>query len=144
MWIMRRISGLRGADLDLVGSWGLERPNCFARDVDEDHPRSATGDETSWNSDLEGSNQNQNQNQNASNRQNRDEDSDSQHHAVLGVSMDDADGAVHVTAVLPGSPAAKAGLQVGDEIRSVDGDRIRTSQGLAEEIGESAPAAVST
>ncbi len=122
-----------------LGGWSARS---FARDVEEgDNPKSATGEDTSWSSDLEGSNQaNQNQNQNGSNRQNRGNDqSDSQHHAVLGVSMDDSDGAVHVTSVTPGGPAAKAGVQVGDEIRSVDGDRIRTAQGLAEEIGEKRP-----
>ena len=139
---MRRISGRFVAlvlTLVAMGGWSARS---FARDVEEgDNPKSATGDDTSWSSDLEGSNQaNQNRNQNGSNRQNRVNDqSDSQHHAALGVSMDESDGAVHVTSVLQGSPAAKAGLQVGDEIRSVDGDRIRTAEGLAEEIGDKRP-----
>lgn len=133
---MQRISGRSLALVLTVAALGAWSATCLARDVDNDNPRSATGDETSWGSDLEGSNQNQNQNQNGSGRQNRDQDSDPQHHAALGVTMDDAEGSVRVTSVLQGSPAARAGLQVGDEIRSVDGDKIRTSQGLAEEIGE--------
>lgn len=135
---MRRISGRSVALALTLAAFASWSGRTFARDVEEgDNPKSATGEDTSWSSDLEGSNQNQNQN--AGNRQNRNDNTDSQHHAVLGVSMDDADGAVHVTAVMPGSPAAKAGVQVGDEIRSVDGDRIRTAQGLAEEIGEKRP-----
>ena len=138
---MRRISGRSVAlvlTLVAMGGWSARS---FARDVEEgDNPKSATGEDTSWSSDLEGSNQaNQNQNQNGSNRQNRNDNSDSQHHAALGVTMDDSDGAVRVTSVLQGSPAAKAGLQVGDEIRSIDGDRIRSSEAVADEIGEKRP-----
>ncbi len=62
-----------------------------------------------------------------------------QHHAALGVSLREADGHVTVIAVLPGSPAARAGLQAGDVIRYVGDQRIATAQGLAEEIGEYRP-----
>lgn len=61
-----------------------------------------------------------------------------QHHAGLGVSLAQADGAVRVIAVAPGSPAAKAGVRVGDEIRYVNDQRIRT-HGLVDEIGEFRP-----
>jgi len=66
-------------------------------------------------------------------------DDDAQHHAALGVSLREADGHVTVIAVLPGSPAARAGLQAGDVIRYVGDQRIATAQGLAEEIGEYRP-----
>jgi membrane-associated protease RseP (regulator of RpoE activity) len=61
------------------------------------------------------------------------------HHAALGVSLNESDGRVTVLAVMPGSPAAKAGLRVGDQIRSVGDERIRTAKGLAEEIAENRP-----
>ena len=55
--------------------------------------------------------------------------------------MLESDGRVRVVAVMPGSPAARAGLQVGDEIRSVDDQRIRTTEGLTDEICEKQPGA---
>jgi membrane-associated protease RseP (regulator of RpoE activity) len=58
---------------------------------------------------------------------------------VLGVSLQESDGRVSVTAVMPGSPAAKAGLRVGDQIRYVGDQRIRTAEGLAEEVSEYRP-----
>jgi hypothetical protein len=66
-------------------------------------------------------------------------DADAQHHAALGISVVDHDGRVRVIAILPASPAAKAGLQVGDEIRYVDDQRIRTAEGLTDEVGEKQP-----
>jgi len=80
--------------------------------------------------------------QNGNDRRNQDRDqtdADAQHHAALGISVADNDGRVRVIAILPASPAAKAGLQVGDEIRYVDDQRIRTAEGLTEEVGEKQP-----
>ncbi len=68
-----------------------------------------------------------------------DDDDNVQHHAALGVSLNESDGHVRVIAVAPGGPAAKAGLRVGDEIRYVGDERIRTAQGLAEEIADYHP-----
>jgi len=73
--------------------------------------------------------------------QDRSNDEDASHHAGLGVSLLEQDGHVNVIAVMPGSPAAKAGVRVGDEIRYVNDDRIRTAQALAEEISENRPGA---
>ena len=74
---------------------------------------------------------------------NRDNDNDSnanaKHHAALGVSLQDGDGRLRVIAVLPGSPAALAGIRNGDEIISADGERVRTAQQLTDEIGEKQP-----
>lgn len=54
--------------------------------------------------------------------------------AVIGVD-DDADRpGVLVTAVLPASPAATAGLRVGDVVIAVDGRRVRTSRQLADAV----------
>ncbi len=69
---------------------------------------------------------------------NRD-DEDVEHHAALGVSIEETAKGVRVVAVLPASPAARAGLRVGDEIRYVGDQRIRTTDGLIEEIGEYRP-----
>lgn len=64
---------------------------------------------------------------------------DAQHHAALGVSLAESDGNVRVIAVAPGSPAAQAGIRVGDEIRYVNDQRIRTTHGLVEEISDFHP-----
>ncbi len=45
----------------------------------------------------------------------------------LGVELADRDGAATVTAVLPKTPAAAAGLRKGDRIREVDGKEVSTS-----------------
>ncbi len=84
-------------------------------------------------------NQNGQQNPNNQNRRNDNDDDDAQHHAALGVSLRESDGHVTVIAVLPGSPAARAGLRNGDVIRYVGDQRIATAAGLAEEIGEYKP-----
>jgi hypothetical protein len=112
----------------------------FGRDKDKDsagdQPSSAS--DSSNNDSQSAHNDRSDQNRNNNNNNNSD---DAQHHAALGISMVEADGHVRVTAVLPGSPAAKAGLQAGDEIRAVDDQRIRTAQGLTDEIGEQQPGA---
>ncbi|HET8606241.1 MAG TPA: trypsin-like peptidase domain-containing protein [Gaiellaceae bacterium] len=52
-------------------------------------------------------------------------------HAYLGVSIGDAPGGgVRVGAVKPDSPAAKAGLQVGDVITALDGHSVADSAAL--------------
>lgn len=62
-----------------------------------------------------------------------------QHHAVLGVSLAEQNGRVRVIAVMPGSPAAKAGIEPGDEIRKVNDERIHSARELADEIEEQRP-----
>lgn len=52
--------------------------------------------------------------------------------------LDKASGAL-IAKVLPASPAAKAGLQVGDIVRSVNGEEIRTSSDLPVMVGAMAP-----
>jgi predicted metalloprotease with PDZ domain len=59
---------------------------------------------------------------------------DAEHQAALGVTLSDASGGVRVTSVVPGSPAANIGLRVGDEIRSVDGQQVGSTQGLIDGI----------
>ena len=87
-----------------------------------------------------GTTRNQTRNNQSSDQNRRsDRDDDAQHHASLGISMHEDDGRVTVIGVMPGSPAAKAGLRVGDTIRYVGDQKIATAQGLAEEIGEYRP-----
>ena len=52
--------------------------------------------------------------------------------------LDKASGAL-IAKVLPGSPAAKAGLQVGDIVRSVNGEEVRASSDLPVMVGAMAP-----
>jgi hypothetical protein len=82
--------------------------------------------------------QNQQASKDQSNR-NADDDADAKHHAVLGVSLAENDGRLRVIAVLPGSPAAGAGIRNGDEITTADGERVRTAQQLVDEIGDKQP-----
>jgi photosystem II stability/assembly factor-like uncharacterized protein len=48
----------------------------------------------------------------------------------LGVATADAPGGARVEQVTPASPAAKAGLQVGDVLTAIDGREVRGTQGL--------------
>jgi putative serine protease PepD len=45
-------------------------------------------------------------------------------HAYLGVGIEGVAGGARVTSVAPGTPAAKAGLRVGDVITAVDGESV--------------------
>jgi membrane-associated protease RseP (regulator of RpoE activity) len=67
------------------------------------------------------------------------DDDDVEHHAALGVSFEEVAKGLRIVAVMPGSPAARAGLRVGDEIRFVGDQRVRTTQELIEEIGKHRP-----
>jgi membrane-associated protease RseP (regulator of RpoE activity) len=87
---------------------------------------------------VSGQAENQSSNLDQNNRTGRNDD-DATHHASLGVSLSDSDGRVTVLAVMPGSPAAKAGLRAGDEIRYVGDQRVRDAQSVAEEIADSRP-----
>ena len=60
-------------------------------------------------------------------------------HAYLGVSLEDGDDAPQVTAVSDGSPAASAGLRVGDEIVEIDGDPVGSGDDLRAELEEREP-----
>ena len=57
-------------------------------------------------------------------------------HAYLGVSLEEGDGGPRVAAVTAGSPAAAAGVQVGDVIVELDGDEIGSADDLREAIDE--------
>jgi putative serine protease PepD len=59
-------------------------------------------------------------------------------HAYLGVSLPD-DGAAMLGQVVAGSPAARAGLQQGDEVTAVDGKAIKSGDELREAIDAHKP-----
>jgi len=53
------------------------------------------------------------------------------HHAALGVTLnEDAAGNLYIRRVLPGSPAEEAGLRKGDEILTVDSQRVNHTEEL--------------
>jgi putative serine protease PepD len=60
-------------------------------------------------------------------------------HAYLGVSVETVNGAVRITQVRSGTPAASAGLKEGDRIASVDGKPITSSDGLTSAIAAKKP-----
>jgi putative serine protease PepD len=55
-------------------------------------------------------------------------------HAYLGVSVEDGDGGARIAEVRPGTPAAKAGLQVGDIVTEADGKTIATGDELRQTV----------
>jgi putative serine protease PepD len=59
-------------------------------------------------------------------------------HAYLGVSLPD-DGGASFGEVRPGTPAARAGLQAGDEVVEVDGEPIQSGDELREVIDSHKP-----
>jgi serine protease Do len=58
----------------------------------------------------------------------------------LGIQFDDAPGVgLRVRGVLDGSPAAQGGLRAGDVILSIDGQKLKESEGLRFLVAEMAP-----
>ena len=55
-------------------------------------------------------------------------------HAYIGVSLEDGSQGPRVAAVSDGSPAAKAGVRVGDVITAIDGNTVRSADDLRGEI----------
>jgi S1-C subfamily serine protease len=69
------------------------------------------------------------------------------HRAYLGISAGDATKGVYVAAVTAGGPAAKAGIQAGDVIVSIDGEATSTAASLSAVLtgltpGQKVPAVV--
>ncbi len=54
--------------------------------------------------------------------------------AYLGVNLEDKEGGAEVTFVSPGSPAEKAGLEVGDLVVNVDGNAVLSRETLLERV----------
>ena len=57
----------------------------------------------------------------------------------LGISLGDGDAGVGVADVTEGSPAAKAGLQPGDQIQSIDGQPMRSMEQVVDTVGSHSP-----
>jgi putative serine protease PepD len=60
-------------------------------------------------------------------------------HAYLGVSIAAGTGGVALTEVRPGTPAERAGLQQGDVITSIDGQKVSDPTSLSEAIDAKQP-----
>ncbi len=58
---------------------------------------------------------------------------------AVGVFLYESEDHVLVSKVVPKSPAEKVGLRVGDDIRYVDKERIKSAQGLIDEIASVHP-----
>jgi putative serine protease PepD len=58
-------------------------------------------------------------------------------HAYVGVRIEDATGGARITTVTSGSPAAKAGLKVGDVITAFDGKAITSANNLTAAVSNS-------
>lgn len=56
----------------------------------------------------------------------------------MGIGFEDAEGAVLVTLVMPASPAAAAGIEVGDTVTAVNGAAV-TAENIAETLANHAP-----
>jgi len=54
----------------------------------------------------------------------------------MGIRMEEREGRIFVEAVVPGSPAAKAGMEKGDELVAFDGDPVRESIDVSYRVGE--------
>ncbi len=63
------------------------------------------------------------------------------HGGFLGVRLStvEDDGGVEIEQVVPGSPAAAAGLETGDVVRAIDGDAIEDAEDFVERIGRHKP-----
>ena len=62
----------------------------------------------------------------------------------LGVrisTLEDDGGAVEIEQVVPDSPAEAAGLETGDVVRAIDGQRVRDAEDFVESIGRKRPGA---
>jgi len=55
-------------------------------------------------------------------------------HAYVGIRIEDVTGGARITQVVSGSPAAKAGLKVGDVITSFDGKTITSADDLTADV----------
>jgi membrane-associated protease RseP (regulator of RpoE activity) len=63
------------------------------------------------------------------------------HRAALGVLMGNSSDGVNIVGLVAGSPAERAGLRVGDVVRFVDDQQVRTWQELTDEIRKHLPGA---
>jgi S1-C subfamily serine protease len=68
-----------------------------------------------------------------------DKKSDEPKSGFLGVMIDEQDGKVVISEVIPDSPAAKAGLKSGDVVFKVGKEEIKDQQNLVEMISKHKP-----
>jgi putative serine protease PepD len=60
-------------------------------------------------------------------------------HAYLGVRISDGNGGARIEEVSDGTPAAKAGLQAGDLVTGIDGERVRSAAELSGTVASHKP-----
>jgi hypothetical protein len=121
-----------------IGSPCLGDDNDASRTDRQDNSAAEQNSNSNQNSAQNQRNRADRRNDNRNNRDNRNDD-DATHHAALGVSLSESSGRVNVIAVLPGSPAAKADLRVGDEIRSIGTERVHSARDVINEVAEQHP-----
>jgi putative serine protease PepD len=60
-------------------------------------------------------------------------------HAYLGVAAESQNGAVRITQVRSGTPAAEAGLKAGDVVTAIDGNEVASAEALTNAISAKSP-----
>jgi putative serine protease PepD len=60
-------------------------------------------------------------------------------HAYLGVAVETQNGAVRITQVRSGTPAAKAGLRAGDVVTAIDGNDVASADALTSAVSAKSP-----
>jgi putative serine protease PepD len=60
-------------------------------------------------------------------------------HAYLGVAVETQNGAVRITQVRSGTPAARAGLRAGDVVTAIDGNDVGSADALTSAVSAKSP-----
>jgi len=111
----------------MLGSFALAQRTSSSNDRSDRSDRSSDRDSSASKSDR-GSDEST-----ASDR--KEEAKKRSEHAGLGVTLSqDSQGRILITSVAAGSPAERAGLQAGDQLLKVDGERVDSAQDVIDDI----------